>query len=79
MVLENGSGLSIYIINMSKISQYLKETKIELKHVVWPSRRQTFYYTVLVIVISIAVAYYLGAFDSIFERGLDKVIGGGQI
>ena len=61
--------------NMSKITEYLKETKAELKHVIWPSRRQTFYYTLIVIVLSVLVAYYLGIFDFIFSQGLQKIIG----
>ena len=59
---------------MSKIKQYLEETKTELKHVIWPSRSQTFYYTLVVIILSVLVAYYLGIFDFIFSRGLEKLI-----
>ena len=59
---------------MSKITEYFKETKAELKHVNWPTRRQTFYYTVIVIAISILVAYFLGIFDFIFSQGLSKII-----
>ena len=59
---------------MSKITEYLKETKTELKHVIWPSRSQTFYYTLIVIVLSVVIAYYLGVFDFIFSKGLEKVL-----
>lgn len=59
---------------MSKISEYIKETRGELKHVIWPSRSQTFYYTVIVIVLSIVLAYYLGIFDFIFSKILEQVI-----
>ncbi|OGI67819.1 preprotein translocase subunit SecE [Candidatus Nomurabacteria bacterium RIFCSPHIGHO2_01_FULL_42_15] len=59
---------------MSKLIEYLKETKTELKHVIWPNRRQTFFYTMIVIVLSIVVAYYLGIFDFIFSKGLEKII-----
>ena len=59
---------------MSKITEYFKETKAELKHVIWPSRSQTFYYTLIVIVLSIVIAYYLGIFDFLFSAGLGKVI-----
>ena len=59
---------------MSKLTEYLKETKAELKHVIWPGRRQTFYYTLIVIVLSVLVAYYLGIFDFIFSKGLSKII-----
>jgi preprotein translocase subunit SecE len=59
---------------MSKITEYFKETKTELKHVVWPKRSQTLYYTLIVIVLSAITGYYLGIFDFIFSRGLEKVI-----
>ena len=59
---------------MSKITEYLKETKTELKHVIWPSRSQTFYYTLFVIILSVLIAYYLGIFDFIFSKGLEKIL-----
>lgn len=52
----------------------MKEIKAELVHVVWPSRKQTVYYTILVIVLSIVVAYFLGLFDFIFLRGLQLLV-----
>ena len=60
---------------MSKITDYFKETRAELKHVIWPSKNQTFYYTLVVIILSVAIAYYLGIFDFIFSMGLQKVVG----
>jgi len=57
-----------------KIIEYFKETKLELKHVIWPSRRQTFYYSLIVIVLSVLTGYYLGVFDFIFSIGLEKII-----
>lgn len=59
---------------MSKIGNYFKETKAELKHVIWPGRKLTMYYTIIVIVVSFLLAYFLGVFDFIFSRGLEKVI-----
>jgi len=59
---------------MSKLIEYLKETKTELKHVIWPSRSQTFYYTIIVIALSVLVAYYLGFFDYIFSWLLRQTI-----
>ncbi|MEK7662275.1 MAG: preprotein translocase subunit SecE [Patescibacteria group bacterium] len=53
---------------------YLRETKGELKHVSWPSRRQTLTFTVIVILISIATAYFLGIFDYVFKIALEKAI-----
>jgi preprotein translocase SecE subunit len=59
---------------MSKITEYLKETKTELKHVIWPNRRQTLYYTLIVIALSVLIAYFLGIFDFAFLQGLQKII-----
>ena len=59
---------------MSKITDYLKDTRAELKHVIWPTKAQALYYTALVIIVSVVVAYYLGIFDYLFSRILEKVI-----
>lgn len=59
---------------MSKIINYFKETKAELKHVNWPTKRQTINFTLIVIALSVVVAYFLGIFDFIFSKGLEKII-----
>ncbi len=59
---------------LNKITEYFKNTKTELKHVIWPSRNQVFFYTLMVIVASVLVAYYIGFFDGVFSRGLEKLI-----
>jgi preprotein translocase SecE subunit len=59
---------------MSKLSNYITETKEEMKHVSWPTRKQTIFFTVLVILISLGVAAYLGLFDYLFSLGLKSLI-----
>ena len=59
---------------MSGIGQYLKETRGELRHVAWPTRTQTIVYTVLVALISVGIALYLGLFDYFFTSGLSRII-----
>ena len=59
---------------MAGIGQYLKDTQGELRHVAWPTRTQTIVYTVLVALISIGVALYLGFFDFLFTTGLARVV-----
>jgi len=48
------------------IVNYLKETKGEMKHVSWPSQRQTVFFTVIIIIISFATSAFLGFFDFVF-------------
>lgn len=57
------------------ITSYIKETRAEFKHVNWPTRKQAIAYTVAVILISLIVAYFLGAFDRLFQFGLGKLLG----
>ena len=46
---------------------YLKETRAELKHVAWPTRKQAIMYTIVVIAISVLTSLYLGVFDYLFS------------
>lgn len=59
---------------MAKLTTYIKETRAEMKHVTWPTRKQAIAYTVVVIVISLITAGYLGAFDYVFTSLLKLVI-----
>ncbi len=57
-----------------KLLNYLRETKAELKHVIWPTRNQAIWYAVSVLLISGLVAYSLGFFDFLFSSGLQKIL-----
>ena len=57
-----------------KFIDYLRETRAEMKHVSWPSRKQAIVYTAFVIVISLVVGGILGVFDYIFSLLLENII-----
>jgi preprotein translocase subunit SecE len=57
-----------------KIVDYLKDTRSEMKHVSWPTQRQALVFTVIVVVVSIVTAAYLGLFDYIFTEALNLFI-----
>lgn len=59
---------------MNKLSNYLKESISEMKKVTWPTRKETYNYTLLVIGISLGVAVFLGALDYVFNFGLKFII-----
>lgn len=67
------SGFFDRIKHMSIIT-YLKETKSELSHVNWPSRRQSIAFTIVVIIVSVITAFLLGFFDFVFSRILNLFI-----
>jgi preprotein translocase SecE subunit len=56
------------------LGQYLKDTQAELRHVAWPTRTQTIVFTVLVAIISIFTAAYLGLFDYVFTTALTNYL-----
>jgi preprotein translocase SecE subunit len=56
------------------IIQYFKDTRSELNHVAWPTQQQTIVYTILVALISLGVAAYLGAFDLLFTTALTDLV-----
>lgn len=59
---------------MSRITDYFKETRAELRHVNWPTRKQAAVFTVLVVAVSLITAAYLGAFDYLFSLILRRII-----
>jgi preprotein translocase subunit SecE len=56
------------------LANYIKETRGELKHVSWPTRRQAFAFTIIVVIISLGLSIFLGVFDFAFSRGLQYLI-----
>jgi preprotein translocase subunit SecE len=59
---------------MNKLTNYIKESISEMKKVTWPTKKETYNYTILVIGISLAVAAFLGALDFIFNLGIQFII-----
>jgi len=59
---------------IGKLVQYFKDSKLELKKVVWPTKKETFNLTLLVILISLGVAFFLGFIDWLLTMGIEKFL-----
>lgn len=57
-----------------KLTNYIKNSIIELKKVSWPTKQQAVRHTLLVIAISAVVAAFLGIIDFILTKALQLVI-----
>ncbi len=57
-----------------KFFTYIKESFGEVKHIKWPTKRETAMYTLAVVVIALLVAYYLGVWDLAFATLLKQII-----
>ncbi len=53
---------------------YLKDTQGELKHVSWPTRNQAMGFTLVVVIISVFVSFFLGFFDYLLKLVLEKFV-----
>ncbi|MFA5023823.1 MAG: preprotein translocase subunit SecE [Patescibacteria group bacterium] len=58
---------------MNKLTNYVKESVAEMKKVTWPTKKETYNYTLLVIGISIGVALFLGLLDYIYTQGFQII------
>jgi preprotein translocase subunit SecE len=59
---------------MNKLTNYLKESVAEMKKVTWPTKKETYNYTMIVIGLSLGVAIFLGAWDLVFKQGFELLI-----
>lgn len=54
--------------SINAIQQYLRETRSELKKVVWPTRQEWTNLTLIVIAVTLSMSAALGLIDFLFAR-----------
>ena len=59
---------------IQKIKTFISESRVEFRHVNWPTRQEAIRLTGFVIGLSIALAIFLGAFDYIFASLLKTIV-----
>lgn len=59
---------------INRIKTYISESIQEFRHVNWPTRQEAIRLTMIVIGISLALAVFLGFFDTIFRIILESFI-----
>ena len=62
----------------SRISQYLREVRAELKRVSWPTREQMVAYTTVTVITTLALTGYVWGIDRVFERVVVVVLSFGS-
>jgi preprotein translocase subunit SecE len=67
---KKDAGRSSVIKYVGKAGEFLKESRLELKKVKWPTRKELLASTAVVIVLVLMVAFFLGLVDF----GLIKII-----
>lgn len=59
---------------LKRLKEYIKNSISELKKVSWPGRKDIYRNTLLVIVICLLMAIFLGLIDFLLSLGLQKII-----
>jgi len=59
---------------LSKPIQYIKEAKVEIQKVSWPSRNKVLQYTAIVVIVSLLSTLILGGLDIFFNKFITKFI-----
>jgi preprotein translocase subunit SecE len=55
---------------MDKIKKYFVEAIAEMKKVTWPTRKETYNYTILVVSVTIGLAIFVFVLDTAFSKAL---------
>ena len=58
----------------NKLTNYLKDVKLEMRKVDWPTREEWVRHTIMVIAVTLVVAVILSMFDLLFTGFLRNII-----
>lgn len=61
---------------MNKLVDFLREVNVELAKVVWPSRDQTLRLTIMVVLVTLVVGFFLGGIDFLLTKLTDLLLQG---
>ena len=56
------------------IKKYLSEVKAEITKTSWPSKEMTKNFTILVVVVSLFLALYIGLFDFLLQKLMELFV-----
>lgn len=60
---------------MNKVFDFLSEVRVELEKVVWPTPNQTIRLTVIVILVTMTVGFFVGGVDYLLTKLLEIILG----
>jgi preprotein translocase subunit SecE len=58
-----------------KVMKFLRESRAEMKKVFWPTKKDVWYSTLVVIGLTVVVGFYIGLVDAALTRLLALFIG----
>lgn len=71
-------GIAFFIVSMTDIGRrslsFVKEARVEVRKVVWPTRQETLQTTLAVLIMVLIVAIMLWAIDSLLGLGVNSIL-----
>ena len=63
---------------VARVREFTQEVLAEFRKVTWPSRQELVNSTIVVIVVTVVLALFLGAVDIVLARAVEWVLSGGR-
>jgi preprotein translocase subunit SecE len=63
---------------VARIREFVQEVLVEFRKVTWPSRTELVNSTVVVIVVTVVLALFLGVVDIVLARVVEWLLSGGR-
>ncbi|MBI3362903.1 MAG: preprotein translocase subunit SecE [Chloroflexi bacterium] len=57
------------------VVRYIRETRVELGKVSWPTRQEALNLTIVVLLVTLTMAIFLGSLDYVFTKLFELIIG----
>ncbi|WML89740.1 preprotein translocase subunit SecE [Thiothrix lacustris] len=76
-----GAAIAIAASSLSgkHLMSFMKDSRLEVRKMVWPTRAETLQTTLMVMVIVLILSIFLWGVDSLLGWGIKSMLGGGQI
>lgn len=71
----SGDGRQARRGRLSRLALFVRQVVVELRKVIWPTRKELIAYTVVVIVFVSIIAAIVAGFDYVFTKGVLFVFG----
>lgn len=62
------------VAKAKELIEFFEESKVEIKKVVWPTRKETVTTCVAVLVVSVVIALYLGVVDLTLSKIVEAIL-----
>jgi preprotein translocase subunit SecE len=63
---------------VARIREFVQDVLVEFRKVTWPSRQELINSTVVVIVVTVVLAVFLGTVDIVLARVVEWLLSGGR-